>query len=361
MAQRAIDDGLEILERQPPGQVDAVVFAQALNTKAGLVYHLGQAESALELWEQAEAFYQRSHDKSGVLGSRISQAQALQSLGFYRRSRQQLEAIAEQLKDMPDSDLKVNGLRTLGTALQMLGDLPASRAALFESANIAIALDLTNELSATYLSLGRTAEDWGDLAAAMDMFEQADTVAMNADDALQADLNRLRLYVEAGRVGETAPLAAEIVSELNLLPPSRLSVYGAVNLSASLAKEKTPGQSLSIAKTNELLSTAVKSAQALGDRQAEAYALDQQGALYMQTKQWAEARKLSEKSLEIARLINADDIASQSAWQLGQILKQQNNTVEAIAAYGEAVDSLQSLRNDLVVSIQTYSSLLERI
>ncbi|PZO11138.1 MAG: hypothetical protein DCF25_20055 [Leptolyngbya foveolarum] len=50
-------------------------------------------------------------------------------------------------------------------------------------------------------------------------------------------------------------------------------------------------------------------------------------------RQWAEARKLSEKSLEIARLINADDIASQSAWQLGRILKQQNNTVEAIAAY----------------------------
>ncbi|PZO18157.1 MAG: hypothetical protein DCF25_10215 [Leptolyngbya foveolarum] len=146
---------------------------------------------------------------------------------------------------------------------------------------------MTNELSATYLSLGRTAEDWGDLAAAMDMFEQANTVAMNADDVLQADLNRLRLYVEAGKVDETAPLAAEIVSELNSLPPSRLSVYGAVNLSASLAKEKTPGQSLSIAKTNELLSTAVKSAQSLGDRQAEAYALDQQGSLYMQTKQWA--------------------------------------------------------------------------
>ena len=328
--------------------MDAVIFAQALNTKAGLVYHLGQAESALDLWEQAEASYRRANDKSGVLGSRINQAQALQSLGFYRRSRQQLEVIAGQLRDMPDSDLKVNGLRTLGTALQVLGDLPASRAALFESANIAIALDSTTELSATYLSLGRTAEDWGDMGAAVDMFERAKTVAVNADDALQADLNRLRLYIEAERVDETAPLAKEIVSELNSLPPSRLSVYGAVNLSASLAKEKRPGQSLSIAKANELLSTAVQSAQSLGDQQAEAYALDQQGSLYMQTEQWAEARKLTEKSLNIARLINADDIASQSAWQLGQILKQQNNTVEAIAAYGEAVESLQSLRSDLV-------------
>ena len=348
LAQRAVDDGFEILEREPSGQVDAVVFAQILNTKAGLAYHLGQAESALDLWEQAEASYQRANDKSGILGSRINQAQALQSLGFYRRSRQQLEAIAQQLTDMPDSDLKVNGLRTLGTALQVLGDLPASRAALFESANIAVALDSTTELSATYLSLGRTAEDWGDMSAAMEMFAMAKGAAVNADDALQADLNRLRLYIEANMPAEAAPLANEIVSDLEALPPSRLSVYGAVNLSASLAKEKNRERSLPIEQTNRLLSTAVKSAQSLGDQQAEAYALDQQGALYMQTGQWTEARQLTEKSLEIARSISADDIASQSAWQLGRILKQQGDTTEAIAAYSEAVDSLQSLRSDLV-------------
>ena len=348
LAQRAVDDGFEILEREPSRQVDAVVLAQTLNTKAGLAYHLGQAESALDLWEQAEASYQRANDKSGVLGSRINQAQALQSLGFYRRSRQQLEVIAQQLTNMPDSELKVNGLRTLGTALQVLGDLPASRAALFESANIAVALDSTTELSATYLSLGRTAEDWGDMSAAMEMFELARGAAVNADDALQADLNRLRLYVEVDMPAEAAPLASEIVSELAAMPPSRLSVYGAVNLSASLAKEKKRGRSLPIEQTNQLLSTAVKSAQSLGDKQAEAYALDQQGALYMQNGQWTEARQLTEKSLEIARSISADDIASQSAWQLGRILKQQGNTTEAIAAYSEAVDSLQSLRSDLV-------------
>lgn len=347
-AQQSVDEGLEILEQGSSGGADALVFAQVLNTKAGLAYHLGQAESALEMWEQAEAAYERADDKPGVLGSRINQAQALQSLGFYRRSRQQLEVISRQLKDMPDSDLKVNGLRTLGTALQVLGDLPASRAALFESANIAVDLDSTTELSATYLSLGRTAEDWGDMAAALDMFERAKGVAVNADDALQADLNRLRLYVEAGMEEESAPLAKEIVGVLNAMPPSRLSVYGTVNLSASLAKEEEMGRSLPVAETNELLALAVRSARTLGDKQAEAYALDQQGALYMKTDQWADARKLTERSLKIARSINADDIASQSAWQLGRILKQQNEVGEAIAAYSEAVESLQSLRSDLV-------------
>ncbi|MEL6160414.1 MAG: CHAT domain-containing protein, partial [Cyanobacteria bacterium J06627_32] len=287
-------------------------------------------------------------DVSGQLGSQINQAQALQTLGFYRRSRQQLEAIADTLATMPDSELKVNGLRTLGNALQVLGDLSASRAALFESANIAIAIESTNELSATYLSLGQTARDWGDTNAAIAMFNRAKQAALNPADALQADLSRLQFYIQQKDTANTMGLASDIASRLETLPSSRLSVYAAVNLSASLAKEAQLGQSLPIEQINQLLAKAVRSAQSLEDSQAEAYALNQWGALYMQTQQWSDALTLTQKSLDIARSINADDIASQSAWQLGRILAQQNNRPEAIAAYTEAVDSLQDLRSDLV-------------
>ncbi|MFK8184680.1 MAG: CHAT domain-containing protein [Phormidesmis sp.] len=346
-AQAAIDSSVEALKNYDNG-VESTLWAQVLNTKAGLSYHLGQAEPALALWEEAEKFYRQAKDDSGILGSQINQAQALQSLGFYRRSRQQLETIAQQLSTMPDSELKVNGLRTLGTALQVLGDLSASRAALFESANIAIAIDATNELSATYLSLGRTASDWGDQSAAMEMFSRAKQVAKNPADELQADLSRLRFFVDQKESANVSQTASEVVKQLKALPPSRLSVYGTVNLSASLAKETQLGKSIPIQEVNQLLAKAVESAKMLNDKQAEAYALNQWGALYMQTQQWEDALVLTEKSLNIARTIQADDIASQSAWQLGRILKRQNNTTDAITAYGEAIDSLQSLRSDLV-------------
>ena len=346
-AQSAIDKSIQHLENASTDGVSAALWAQVLNTKASLSYHLGQAEPALDLWAQAEDSYRRANDDQGILGAQINQAQALQSLGFYRRSRQQLEAIAQQLSSMPDSELKVNGLRTLGTALQVLGDLSASRAALFESANIAVAIDATNELSATYLSLGRTAGDWGDGGAAMEMFDLAKQAAKNPADALQADLSRLRLYSEWSEADSISRTATDITQQLKALPPSRLSVYGAVNLSASLAKAQN-SRALPVEQINQLLATAVASAQALNDKQAEAYALNQWGALYMKTQQWSDALKLTEKSLDIARAIQADDIASQSAWQLGRILKRQNNTTAAIAAYSEAINALQSLRNDLV-------------
>ena len=346
-AQQAIDKSAEILSEEELS-VDPMIWAQVLNTKAGLSYHLGQAASALAQWEEAERFYRQANDDSGTLGSQINQAQALQSLGFYRRSRQQLEAIAQQLSTMPDSELKVNGLRTLGTALQVLGDLSASRTALFESANIAIAIDSTNELSATYLSLGRTAADWGDGGAALEMFDLAKQVAKSPTDALQADLSRLRFFVEQQSSANVSQTASDITKQLKALPPSRLSVYGAVNLSASLAREKQLGKSIPLSDMNQLLAEAVESAKMLNDKQAEAYALNQWGSLYMHTQQWEDALTLTEKSLNIARTIQADDIASQSAWQLGRILQKQNDTESAITAYGEAIDSLQSLRSDLV-------------
>lgn len=345
-AQVEIDTSVEALRNYDEG-VEPTVWAQVFNTKAGLSYHLGQAEPALALWEEAEDFYQQAEDNAGVLGARINQTQALQSLGFYRRSRQQLETIEQQLSGMPDSELKVNGLRTLGTALQVLGDLPASRAALFESANIAIAIDATNELSATYLSLGRTANDWGDSNAAIEMFDLAKQVAKSPADTLQADLSRLKFFVDQEESVAVSQTADAVHKQLQALPPSRLSVYGAVNLSASLSKDQLD-KALPIQSVNQLLSEAVRSARMLNDKQAEAYALNQWGALYMQTQQWDEATTLTEKSLDIARTIQADDIASQSAWQLGRILKNQGKTPEAITAYGEAVDSLQSMRSDLV-------------
>lgn len=58
----------------------------------------------------------------------------------------------------------------------------------------------------------------GDVGAAVDMFELAKTVAVNADDALQADLNRMRLYVEARMADPLATIAYPIIL------PDRLAV-----------------------------------------------------------------------------------------------------------------------------------------
>ena len=331
-----------------------IILAQALNTKAGLLLHTGQTETALETWKRSADLYQQVGDQQGNLGAQINQAQAMQRLGFYRRSREHLEAIAQQLTALPDSDITVIGFRNLGTTLRLIGDLSASQTALEKSLAIAQRMNATAEISNCLLALGETIADQGDLTAGIEYFQQAERMAANSDDQIHARLSQIKLYtahldwIEPDQWPPIQALIYETYQQLAALPASRATTYASVNLAAELSKLEDSQQPIPDEQLARLLAGAVQSSKTLKDPQAEAYALLEWGNLYLQSQQWADATQLTQQSLAIARQIQADDIASQSAWQLGKILKQQGKPKEAIAAYDEAINSLKSLRGDLV-------------
>ncbi|MEO8890071.1 MAG: CHAT domain-containing protein, partial [Coleofasciculaceae cyanobacterium] len=143
-------------------------------------------------------------------------------------------------------------------------------------------------------------------------------------------------------------LLPQIQSNLDQLAPSRESIYARVNFAASLMQLSSGNKNIKITTIAQLVATAVQQARTLQDLRAEAYALGQLAYLYEQSRQWQEAKDLSEQAIMIAQKINAPDIIALLQWQLGRILKQQNKQQEAIAAYQKAVYSLQSLRQEIV-------------
>jgi CHAT domain-containing protein len=345
-AQTAIAQSLQLLKAS--GKADAILWAQALNTQASLQLHLGKADDALDSWKQAQKYYDQAGDKQGSLGSQINQAQALQELGFYRRARQQLEQLAQQLEAQPDSEIKVSSLRSLGSALQVIGNTDASREVLEKANAIATKIGATQEMNATLLSLGKIAIDLGDKEAAVRYLTQAEAQATNPSEKLQARLELLNLFIWTQQVQSAIALAPKIQQQLQTLPPSRVSVYSTVHLVASLNRLENPTQLIPLKDLAQLLAQAIQAAEQLQDSQATAYALMQQAQLYSRTQQFPEALQLTQRSLNIARQMRADDIISQAAWQLGRIQKQQGQRAAAIVSYTEAVKALQSLRGDLI-------------
>ncbi|MDF5711118.1 MAG: CHAT domain-containing protein [Nostoc sp. S4] len=346
-ASQSIEQSVKLLQTITP-PADAILWAQILNTRGNLQLHTGKAEIALESWQQAEKYYELAGDKMGSLGSQINQAQALQSLGFYRRSKQQLEALTQKLAAMPDSEIKVSGLRSLGLALQMIGDPGKSQQVLEQSLAIARKLETTPELSSILLNLGKTAIDLQDPEAALNYFEQAQQVATNPGDGLQACLGRFKLFLDYERPELATPIAPQLLQQLRELPASHTSLYAAINFVATLNRQSNPDQIVPLKDLAQLMAVTVKSAQQIEDAQAEAYALHQWGKLYRRTQQLSQAQQLTQKSLNIARQLQAEDIIAQSAWQVGQLYKQQSDRPQAITAYTEAVKALKSLRSDLV-------------
>jgi CHAT domain-containing protein len=260
-----------------------------------------------------------------------------------------LEQVNKELQAHPDSLLKATGLRSLGVALQVVGDLEKSQEVLEQSLAIIQRLDSSLDTSETLFSLGNTARDLQDYKTASALYDKAATNATSPITRLEAQLNQLSLNVQLKQWDAAQALLPQIQSQLANLPPSRDTVYAQVNLAESLMKwSVVNGNQQRTNDIAELLARAVQQARRMEDQRAESYALGQLGQLYKQTQQWQEAQSLTQQALQIAQAINASDTAYRWESQLGQILKQQGKLTEATAAYTEAVNTLQLLRSDLV-------------
>ena len=364
-AQEAIASSLNLLDSQKSLDARALaILAQALNTQGSIQLATGQTETALETWKQAETAYERAGNQTGKLGSQINQAQALQTLGMYRRAKTMLERVNDQLQTQPDSVLKTNGLRSLGRALQVVGDLSRSKEILEQSWAISQRIGATSETSATLFSIGNIARDLQQDDVALAYYREAAKTADNPILQVQAQLNQLSLLIEARSASalrvarrnetqqwsEVQKLVPQIQSNLSALPASRDSIYARVNLAASMMKmARLPGKSAaSFRETARFLAPAIQQAQRLADVKAEAFALNQLGQLYEQTGQWRDAQNLTEQALQLSQQINAAEIGARASWQLGRILKHEGDREGAIAAYTNAFVTLKSLQSDLV-------------
>ncbi len=344
-AQTAISKSLELVQNQ---KGNTEVLAVALNTKGTLQIKMGQATQALEAWQQAERIYTQLEDKQGILGSKINQSQALQAMGFYRRSRKLLESVNESLLPQADSQLKAQGFQSLGVALQLVGNLSKSQEVLKQSLIISQRLSL--DTSDILFNLGNTARDLKQTEAAFDYYQQAAANPNNPLIQVEARLNQLSLHIEQSQWQQALSLLPQIQSQLDTLPASRSSIYASVNFAKSLSRlMQAPGVSVSLNQNAaEILARSLKQAKTLKDSRAQAYVLTQLGNLYEQTNQLSEALKLSRQALQISQNANASDITYQAAWQVGRILKTQGKTQEAISAYDSSIKILKTLRSDLV-------------
>ncbi|RUT07582.1 hypothetical protein DSM106972_018420 [Dulcicalothrix desertica PCC 7102] len=344
-ANAAISQSLKLLEKS----TNQNILAGALSIQGSLQLSQGQAEQALSTWESATAIYKKLGDKALTARSLLNKSQAMRALGMYRRAKETLLEVSQNLQKEPDSQLKVSSLFNLGDTLRLMGDRKTATSTLQQTLELARKLNLKDDISLVLLSLGNNARAEQDIDAAQEYYKQV-IAASNPNIKLQAQLNLLQLFVEAEQTDEGLTLAKEIQPQIEKLSnsPSRTSIYAQVNFVQSL--KKLGRDAINRVSTAQILATAAHNAENIGDKRAQSYALGYLGELYEQTQQWSEAQKLTEKALNLALSSNAPDIAYRWQWQLGRLLKAQDNIQGSIASYNEAVKTLGNIRNDLVSS-----------
>ena len=355
-AEMAITNSLLILESDAQ---QSKLFAQALNIQGNIQLARGNAQEALTTWQQATVTYAKAGDKDGEIRSKINQSQAMRSLGLYPKAKETLKQVQIELKERPTSSLKVASLINLGDTLRHGADFQGAEVVLQEALAIAQKLNDNSTITEAMISLGNIAysqvANSGNLdyrqpkmTEAIAYYQKAAASAVHPLQKVQAQLNQLRLLIESKQNEPAKILLPSIQSQLQSLPPNRASVYARVNFSQSFSKLNALPKDRQIAA--QILATAAQQAQDMGDPRAESYAIGYLGELYEQSQQLGDAQNLTEKAMILAQTSNASDIAYQWQWQLGRILKAKGENTKAIAAYTEAVNTLSSIRGDLVSS-----------
>ncbi len=372
-AQAAIDRSFGLLQQE--SQLDKaglIVLGQAFNTQGSLSLARGDAQGALVIWQQAEETYRQADDSQGELGSQIARSQALQALGLYRRSKTLLEEVDRQLQTQADTPLKAMGLRSLATAWQGTGDLETAKTLLEKSLVISQQVgDTPDTIAVTLLQLGNTTRAL-DAETSLNYYHRAIAQATDPLTRVRARLNQLKLLMVAASWDGLPAMLEAIEADLAQLPPSRPAVDARVNFAQSLmsiqsnVKIELKGQQSPLLLLNDrsiaqILATATRQAQEMGDPRAESYALGMLGQLYERSQQLSEAQNLTEKALSLAQASQANEIVYLWQWQLGRIWQRKGDRDRAIGAYTDAVKTLGKLRNDLVANPERQVAFQEQI
>ncbi len=335
--------------------------AQASNQQGAKYLAAGQADLALKSWKQAHLLYSQAKDPAGIIGSQINQAQALQSLGFYRQSLTLLRSINSTLQQQPNSGLKAQGLLSLGNSLRGLRQLEkknekpgtplGAKEILKQALSIANAVQDSNTAAHIKLSLGNTLQLLGteQSTTAIETYKELAT----AQDPLlkvQAEINLYRLESAEGSAANSQEFIATIRKELDALPASRQTAHAYINLAETIKKNKSDAltDQDSLLQVAKLLTTAIEQAKTIKDDRSHIQALDSLANLYERNAQYAAAQDLTQQALVLAENLPAPDLAYRLHWQMGRILAAQNRDTSSIASYRQAINHLGSLRNDLV-------------
>ncbi|NEQ83612.1 MAG: CHAT domain-containing protein [Moorea sp. SIO2I5] len=362
-AKQTISQSFNQLSQLPLTKERQQLQAQILSVQGQVYLSLGQGEKALSTWQQTSAIYQELGDLTRLTESQIYQVQALRILGLYNQATKTLTQIQESIQDQPDSALKSTALQYLGDVLRRVVKFQDSEEILQQS--LAIAENLPNQtlIAENLLSLGDTARLQRKTEEAIEFYQRVVKESPLADITIQGQLNQLSVLIATEEWSRARGLLPAIDNTLTTLSPSQRAIKARIKLAKTLLKSENTQL-----KTPKALATyladAIKLARNLGDKRAEAEAIGNLGTLYEYNQRLDEAQDLTEKALVIAQEIQAPDLAYQWQWQLGRILKQKEDKKgamfrsrsgskgtrnrSAIAAYSQSVQTLQSIRSDLV-------------
>ena len=199
-------------------------------------------------------------------------------------------------------------------------------------------------------------------AKAREYLQASIKISQTQNDVKTEMRSLLRLIPLYNREQNTIDAKNSLQQATNLLqrlPNNRGRVYASIDLIHLLRWQTETIQTSKIAclqpevlpQALNLLNQAVTIAHQIGDFRAESFALGELGHIYECRQDYPQALKITQKAIIAAgHQLKAQDSLYLWEWQTGRIFKNQGKIREAIAAYEQAIKTLDSIRRDILTA-----------
>jgi CHAT domain-containing protein len=377
---------------------DRANAAVVLENLARTTQQIGQSDQSIAYWQQVITMQQQAGELQQVGRLLTEQAQVYSSLGQHwqaiallcnaptAESCPQSTAVAIA-RTYGDRAGEAAALGSLGEAYRLRGDYDQAIAVLQMSVEIARAIEHPLYLSSALSSLGSahanraqvsyrralSADLVGDTlqanqfreeglnfeSEALTYFQESLTLAQTHDyqaGELRTLVNAIPSYYRAGDRATAASTVQQALSLVEKLPDSQDKVYAAITLShllqpvavdAVISKAQCPNSTVT-PQVIDMLQQAIAIAQRIADRRAESFALGELGHVYECRSEYGRAMTLTQEARLAAE--GANDSRYLWEWQTGRILKAEGEVNEAIVAYEQAIDTLETIRSDILTA-----------
>jgi CHAT domain-containing protein/predicted negative regulator of RcsB-dependent stress response len=343
----------QILQKEPDSPVKAV----ALRSLGDVFQLVGDLEPSRKILQQSRDVAQKLESSSEIAATLLSLGNIERSLGNQARGFYGVASLVEQQTAIeekstplrcvirPLSNEKIQNLQQQreNTNTPKRRQRSASRQRRAEEAFV----DATTTASFHYQQAAR-------------YYQEAAALFASPITQIQAEINRFSVLLELQQWSQAESLLPTIQAKLTKVPQSQTAINAQINLAQNLIclKQATPSDSPSWKEIAQLVATSIQRAKSIGDKRLEAYALGVLGGLYVESQDRAVktldakslqyAQSLTEQALIQSQTISAVDMVYIWQWQLGNILRMEGDIEGAIASYTESVNTLKSLRNDLI-------------
>ena len=319
-------------------------------------FQRGDFGHAIAHWQEAVHLY-AAHQHRHAQGTALTRiAAAYQALGQYRQALAPLQQAYELAQQTGDQTQIASVLASLGNLFIALGPPATAEQYLRQALQRARQEDQTELTAAIFNNLGNLFTAQNQPQEALSAYRESVTVARHGGHPtmlLTASTNAAMAALQAGHYPEAQRLLDEIWEQRQAFAPThdtaeRVSKLGLTY--AALRPHLPQHSDALLLRAADAFATAASMAQSIGNARIASYAWGYLGHLYETEYRYAEALQLTRQAIAAAQQVYAPESLYRWQWQTGRVLHAQGETEAALAAYRQAIATVQTIRPELATS-----------